>query len=232
MKTNLRNRGLGLVAFLSLATLVSAQGADGRTFIPRGQGPNVQWVRGKVGDWIMAGPARYRVVGVTSGLRSYREQYSQSGKKLHPGFSSDRLAVIELEVTNQLQRPIEPPVFMVALTDSDGVRGTDWILDARHQAFLEESTRGGRSMSRTPAEIAAGQTMKLALVFSVSAKALPTMLEFSPENFRDMPFGQPGRYRPLGGGAPADGRVGPRPSAQTGPPRDPIRVAVDLTHRK
>ncbi len=243
MRTNLRNRGLGLVVLLPASIAAFGQvftSQDGSVPPPPRPPARIQLVKGKIGDWIFAGTIRYRVVDTMTGLRSYKMQFNQSGKKLHPGFPSDRLAAIELEIENRGDRPIEPPVFMAALTDSDGARGTDWILDARQQAFLEESTRGGRAMSRIPAQIGVKQTMTVALVFSVSPKAKPTLLEFSPENFRDMPFGQPGRYggQPgrfngqLDGTPPPQRQFGPRRDGPPPPPRDVFRISVDLTHGK
>jgi len=262
MKTKLRNHGLGIVTFLGLTVIASAQlgggqgggfggqgggqggglgggsgfgaqgngvggfggGAQGGVRLAPRQRVEVLTIRGKIGEWINVGRLEYRVLSATSGLRSYRQQYNQAGRKLHPGFSSDRLAVVEVEVRNNENRPIEPPIFMAALTDSDGVRGTDWMLDTRQQAFLTESGRPGRRAPRIAAAIGDSQMMKLAVVFSVSAKARPTVFEFSPENFRDMPFGQPGR--------PSRNA---QPGAQAGgppPPREEIRVVVNLSPGK
>lgn len=228
MKTNLRNRGLGLVIALSLTPFALAQaggGQDGPSQLARPR-IRINTIQGKVGEWVTAGPAKYRVVMVDSGMRSYRQQFNQWGKKLHPGFPSDRLAAITLEVQNMTERPIEPPMFMAALTDSEGARTSDWIMDVRQQAFLEESVRGGRAMSRVPEAIGPQKVIKLALVFSVAPKSVPTQLEFSPRNFRDMPFGDPSRYRQGAGGQRAEPRAA-APSQGTQPA--PMRVVIDLT---
>ena len=234
MKTNLGYRCLGLLILLSCCVVAVAQGGaqQARGNPPR---PQLRVIDGKLGEWVGVGSFRYRATSTASGLRDYRQQYNQGGKRLHPGFPSDRLAVVQLEVLNMSPRAVEPPIFMAALIDSDGVRGTDWLLDVRQQAFLEESSRGGRASSRIPAMIASNQTMKMAVVFSISAKAKPVSLEFSPENFRDMRFGDAGRYQR--GGAvptPAQGQIGPRGGGQNrqGPPRDAIRVSIDLVHTK
>jgi len=195
MVSNLRNRGLGVVALCCVSLTAFGQFSADQSSRPMqgGARPPVQvrTINGKAVDWINGDGVRYRVGSITTGLRSYKQQYNQWGQKLHPGFPSDRLAVIELEVENNQNHPIEPPVFMAALTDTEGAHTTDWMLDTRQQAFIEESNRGGRAMSRIPATIGANQKMKLALVFSISPKARPTVLEFSQENFRDMPFRRP-----------------------------------------
>lgn len=179
-------------------------------------------------DWVTTRVAQYRVVGIASGLKDYRQKYNQVGKVIHPGFRSDRLAVVELEIKNLTDRPLFPPVFMAALTDSDGVRGTDPVIDTRQQSFATEYPNEDRRERFEPAEIAPGQSMKLALVFSVSPKAKPTAIEFAPWNFRDMPFG---RVPPGPGGAPGqpERRFGPRTAGPRMPPGESVRVHIDLS---
>jgi len=227
MKTLLRLRWLGTLALVSTCAIVMAQ--DQAPPIPP-RPPRL--VMGRIGTWVRTPTAQYRVVGVKSGQKSYKQQFNQDHRKLHPGFGSDRLAVVELEIQNLQDRPIFPPVFMAALVASDGARTTDFMLDARQQSFLEESGRLDRRGGHMPAEIGANQIMKVALIFSVSAEGKPTSLEFAPENFRDMPFGQPGRFRPgTAGTAPPDGQLGPRPAGPRMPPMDAVRVVMDLTTR-
>ena len=222
MKTSMRNFGFGLSALLSLAGAANAQ--QGGQAAP----PAPRIVLGKLGEWVGAGPALYKVISYESGLRDYRERFNQAGKTIHPGFPKDRLAVLIVEIKNTTDHPIFPPLFIPALTDTDGVRTTDWKLDTRQNSFVTEHQREIRDDSLSPAEIAAGQSMKIALIFSISPKATPTALEFAPENFRDMPFGRSRFQAGTGGASAARGQVGPRPVNQRRPPRDVIHVHVDL----
>jgi len=209
MNTSLRNRCLGLAVLLSVSAVVFAQEPPppARFAGP----PPVRMIHGDSGNWVYTARTGYRVVSVESGLRDYKQHFNQAGRKLHPGFASDRLAVVVIEVKNSSERPLQPPVFAAALTDSEGIRGTEWSLDARQEAYVRERHPDGLIDAGRPAQIGPGQTMKIALVFSISAKAVPTSIEFSPENFRDMPFGQPGGPRlGAGGGTPGRGQIGPR----------------------
>ena len=238
MNTSLRTRCLGLAALVSASAFAAAQVGPGQGNPPPPGPPPVRFETARLGDMVRVpgegpndGPIMYRVVSVTSGLRDYKQHYNQAGRKLHPGFSNDRLAVIELEVTNQTGHPIAPPVFMAAITDSDGAHGTEWFMDARQEAYVRERRSDAFMESNRPAEIGAAGTMKLALVFSVSAKAKPTVLEFSPHNFRDMPFGRLG-FRPGSAVAPPARTLGPREGRPNMPPREAIRIRIDLTSRK
>ena len=222
MKTSMRNFGFGLIALLSLPIASAAQQAG------QGAVPAPRVVSGKLGEWVGAGPALYKVISYESGLREYRERFNQAAKTIHPGFSKDRLAVVIVEIKNTTDHAIFPPMFIPALSDTDGARTTEWKLDARQNSFVTEHPREMRDDSLSPAEISPGQALKLALVFSISPKATPTSLEFAPENFRDMPFGR-SRYQPGSGGAtPAGGQLGPRSNVARRPSREVIHVHIDL----
>jgi hypothetical protein len=222
MKTSMRNFGFGLIALLSMSVASAAHQSG------QGTPPAPRVISGKLGEWVGAGPALYKVISYESGLHDYRERFNQAGKTIHPGFSKDRLAVIIVEIKNTTDHAIFPPLFIPALTDTDGVRTTEWKLDTRQTSFVTEHPRDMRDDSLSPAEIAPGQALKLALVFSISPKATPTYLEFAPENFRDMPFGR-SRYQPgTGGATPAGGQIGPRSNAVRRPVRDVVHVLIDL----
>jgi len=245
MNSFLRNRGLGLIPFAMLSAVTVAQignppippptgGFPAGTFPgspPMAPPPPVIRSPRTPHDWVATRVAEYRVVGISSSLKDYRQKYNQVGRVIHPGFRSDRLAVVELEIKNLTDHPLFPPVFMAALTDTDGVRGTDPIIDTRQRSIPTEYPNEGRRERFAPAEIAPGQSMKLALVFSVSPKAKPVAIEFAPANFRDMPFG---RMPPRPGGPPSppgqpERRFGPRPVEPGMPPLESVRVYIDLS---
>ena len=162
----------------------------GQTPPPPASMPQSVQVPGSLGEWVGGSVALYKVTSYESGMRSYKLKYNQSGTVIHPGFATDRLAVLQLEIKNVTDHPILPPVFQASLTDTEGALTSEWRLDNRQKAFVKAEAQDIRSGPENPAEIAVGQVMKVALIFSVSAKAEPVKLEFSPENYHTMTFGQ------------------------------------------
>jgi hypothetical protein len=186
-------------------------------------------VKGKLGEWVGSGNAIYKVDSYESGLRDYRQKFNQAGKVIRPGYPKDRIAVIQIEIRNITDHPILPPLFTPALTDTDGVRTTDWKLDTRQVSFVTDHPRDSREDSSSPAEIAAGQIMKLALVFSISPKARPTAIEFAPQNFRVFHFGEISRYSQRSRMSPPPEHVlGPRPAEPNRQPEPAVRILIDL----
>ena len=193
---------------------------------PGASAPPPVLLKGTMGQWVGGGEALYKVVSHESGLKDYRQKYNQSGRVIHPGFSKDRMAVVEIEIKNVTDHPILPPVFMAALTDTEGARTTEWSLDARQSSFIADSGRGRKWSEGSPCEIGPGATMKVALAFSIAPKARPTMIEFSPENFHGMRFGRRPPTDPSV--QPRDGTANQRREA-TPPGYRPLRFQFDLT---
>ena len=168
--------------------------------------------KGVIGDWITVGPGKYRITGVTTGVKEYKQRFNQLGKTLHPGFPADRLVVVDVEFENRSGAPIAPPIFTPAITDSEGIHGVDWLMDARQQSFPTDLAKDPRAETSKPSEINPDQTAKLALVFSLSASAKPQQLEFRPV----LPP-QPGFGGGIGGGFGGGGGLGnPQPGGGFG----------------
>lgn len=156
---------IGLVS-VSLAATVGAQSSN-QSRRP-GIGQDAGWVAPTVksGQPIPANGLLYRVLRIQPGLKEYTQRYDQSRLKFKPTFDADQLVVVELEVENVSDVPMNPTTAGFKLVDADGGVSAFGLYDARLQsgvvaAGVPQDPKAER------AEIAPKGKSKMAMVFSL-----------------------------------------------------------------
>lgn len=154
------------MAFAAFASAQSGGGFGGGSSAP----VNVTVATVKAGESIPAETLRYRVLRVQSGLKEYVQRYDQNRVRMRPGFESDQLVVVELEVENVGEQSIDPTMFGFKLLDSEGGVSSFGLYDARLQSKVVAAGIPD-AMSTLRAEVAPGGKSKIAMVFSVPPSA-------------------------------------------------------------
>jgi hypothetical protein len=163
----------GRVALVALALSLAAFGAAQSGGFGGGQSSSaapVTVATVKAGEAIPAETLRYRVLRIQSGLKEYVQRYDQNRVRMRPGFESDQLVVVELEVENVGEQSLDPTTFGFKLIDSEGGVSSFGLYDARLQSKVVAAGVPD-AMATSRAEVAPGGKSKIAMVFSVPPSA-------------------------------------------------------------
>jgi hypothetical protein len=152
-------------------------------------------VSAKLNESFTLGSLQYQVVKVTPGLSSYLLQHDQRGARLTPGYKTDRLVVVDVEVTNPSAMPAAFTGLSPALVDSEGAMTNHAQWDVRQQSFVRATGESAGAAMRfdysTSTDdngsygdasgavmVAPGGHVRFALIFSEPAKVRPGGLRF------------------------------------------------------
>lgn len=127
---------------------------------------------------------RYRVLNVREHLADYEQQYDQRQSRLSPGFKSESLTVLEVEVTNPTPTPSLFTEVVPALTYGEGSTTDRAQWDVEQKSFvrtgnaLQQNPQDVHSFALDPVTIAPGGKVRFALIFSVPTQSKSIQLSF------------------------------------------------------
>ena len=174
-------KGLVLsVAALAMAATSFGQAKAGGGFPGSAFGGEVRAISAKQGEVIPVGDLRYRVLGVKSGQKEYTQRFDQRAQTQMPGFSTDQLVVVDLEVENIGEAGLDPAMFAFKLVDSDGGMSSGGAIDTRLRSMVVVQgvpRNAGAPGTEARAEIAPKGKRKLAVVFSIPRDTKPKGLQ-------------------------------------------------------
>jgi hypothetical protein len=139
-------------------------------------------IQSHLNDDVVVGDFAYRVTGIKSEDRTYREQFDQRGQKLHPGWSTDKLEIFFITVTNrgtQAGTPFLPGSSDFTIFDDQKVGYTSNNLDIRQASVVQGDDLASTSYSDSPVSIIGpGGSLSYAVIGSIPKESHPTMVEF------------------------------------------------------